>query len=208
MRVTHDDGPVVSRVRNLVAPIASDLGLDLYDVEQRGDTLRVTLDTPAGFDDRCRPRHARPGHPPRFTRPRPRGSVARPLHAGGHEPRRRALPAHARSLPARARQDPQRASRRCRQRPAPARGSARRRRRILGDAPDRRPRHRWNDRTGHHLRPDRPRQDGVRVGSQAEAGWVEAARHDPATARANTKPRKASPERVSPERASKEKQSS
>jgi len=48
MRVTHDDGPVVSRVRNLVAPIASDLGLDVYDVEQRGDTLRVTLDTPPG----------------------------------------------------------------------------------------------------------------------------------------------------------------
>ena len=47
MRVT-DDGPVVSRVRNLVAPIVSDLGLDLYDVEQRGDTLRVTLDTPPG----------------------------------------------------------------------------------------------------------------------------------------------------------------
>ena len=34
----------------LVAPIASDLGLDLYDVEQRGGTLRVTLDTPAGAD--------------------------------------------------------------------------------------------------------------------------------------------------------------
>ncbi len=48
MRITHDDGPVVARVRTLVAPIASDLGLDVYDVEQRGDTLRVTLDTPAG----------------------------------------------------------------------------------------------------------------------------------------------------------------
>jgi ribosome maturation factor RimP len=48
MKVTHEDGPVVSRVRNLVAPIASDLGLDVYDVEQRGDTLRVTLDTPPG----------------------------------------------------------------------------------------------------------------------------------------------------------------
>ena len=48
MKITHDDGPVVARVRRLVAPIASDLGLDLYDVEQRGDTLRVTLDTPAG----------------------------------------------------------------------------------------------------------------------------------------------------------------
>src|SRR5690606_6873789 len=28
----------------LVAPIASDLQLDLYDIEQRGGTLRVTLD--------------------------------------------------------------------------------------------------------------------------------------------------------------------
>ena len=50
-----DDGPVViQRVRDLVDPIASDLGLDLYDVEQRGDTLRVTLDTrpgrPSGVD--------------------------------------------------------------------------------------------------------------------------------------------------------------
>ena len=35
-------------MRSLVAPIASDLGLDLYDVEQRGGTLRVTLDTPPG----------------------------------------------------------------------------------------------------------------------------------------------------------------
>ena len=31
-------------------PIASDLGLDLYDLEQRGGTLRVTLDTPAGSE--------------------------------------------------------------------------------------------------------------------------------------------------------------
>jgi ribosome maturation factor RimP len=42
------ESPVLARVRELVAPIASDLGLDLYDVEQRGATLRVTLDTPAG----------------------------------------------------------------------------------------------------------------------------------------------------------------
>jgi ribosome maturation factor RimP len=48
MRISNDDGPIVARVRSLVAPIASDLGLDLYDVEQRGATLRVTLDTPAG----------------------------------------------------------------------------------------------------------------------------------------------------------------
>jgi ribosome maturation factor RimP len=48
MKNAHDDGPLEARVRRLVAPIASDLGLDVYDVEQRGDTLRVTLDTPAG----------------------------------------------------------------------------------------------------------------------------------------------------------------
>src|SRR5678816_1589313 len=47
-RDTAADGPVLARVRELVLPIASDLGLDLYDVEQRGGTVRVTLDTPPG----------------------------------------------------------------------------------------------------------------------------------------------------------------
>jgi ribosome maturation factor RimP len=46
--------PLVRRVRALVGPIAADLDLDVYDVEQRGGTLRVTLDTrpwsPAGVD--------------------------------------------------------------------------------------------------------------------------------------------------------------
>ena len=42
------ESPVLTRVRELVVPIASDLGLELYDLEQRGGTLRVTLDTPAG----------------------------------------------------------------------------------------------------------------------------------------------------------------
>ena len=42
------ESPVLARVRQLVAPIASDLGLEVYDVEQRGGTLRVTLDTPPG----------------------------------------------------------------------------------------------------------------------------------------------------------------
>jgi ribosome maturation factor RimP len=40
--------PVLNRVQALVAPVASDLGLDIYDIEQRGGTLRITLDTPAG----------------------------------------------------------------------------------------------------------------------------------------------------------------
>ena len=42
------ESPVIERVRALVAPIASDLDLDVYDVEQRGGTLRVTLDTMPG----------------------------------------------------------------------------------------------------------------------------------------------------------------
>jgi ribosome maturation factor RimP len=44
------DTPVIQRVRSIVDPIASDLGLDPYDVEQRGGTIRVTLDTPPGSD--------------------------------------------------------------------------------------------------------------------------------------------------------------
>lgn len=36
------------RVRALVAPIVADLRLDLYDLEFRGGTLRVTIDTPPG----------------------------------------------------------------------------------------------------------------------------------------------------------------
>lgn len=48
------ESPVVQRVRDLVTPIVSDLNLDLYDVEQRGGTLRVTVDTlpgsPSGID--------------------------------------------------------------------------------------------------------------------------------------------------------------
>jgi ribosome maturation factor RimP len=43
-----NDTPMVQRVRELVDPIASDLDLDVYDVEQRGGTLRVTLDTRPG----------------------------------------------------------------------------------------------------------------------------------------------------------------
>jgi ribosome maturation factor RimP len=42
------DTPMIQRVRELVDPIASDLELDVYDVEQRGGTLRVTLDTRPG----------------------------------------------------------------------------------------------------------------------------------------------------------------
>ena len=38
----------LDRVSELVAPIASDLELDVYDVERRGGIIRITLDTPPG----------------------------------------------------------------------------------------------------------------------------------------------------------------
>ncbi len=38
----------LDKVRALVAPIVGDLQLDLYDLEFRGGTLRVTIDTPVG----------------------------------------------------------------------------------------------------------------------------------------------------------------
>ena len=40
----------LERVRDLVAPIASDLDLDLYDVERRGKVVRITIDTPPGSE--------------------------------------------------------------------------------------------------------------------------------------------------------------
>jgi ribosome maturation factor RimP len=48
MAANTTDTPMVQRIRSIVEPIASDLGLDLYDIEQRGGTMRVTLDTPPG----------------------------------------------------------------------------------------------------------------------------------------------------------------
>jgi ribosome maturation factor RimP len=47
-RDSVSDSPVLRRVRDLVLPVASDLGLELYDIEQRGGTIRITLDTPPG----------------------------------------------------------------------------------------------------------------------------------------------------------------
>ncbi len=40
----------LERVRELVEPITSDLDLDLYDVERRGGTVRITVDTQPGSD--------------------------------------------------------------------------------------------------------------------------------------------------------------
>ena len=44
------DNSTMQRVRALVAPIVADLKLDLYDLEFRGGTLRVTIDTPPGSE--------------------------------------------------------------------------------------------------------------------------------------------------------------
>lgn len=40
----------LDRIRELVAPIASDLDLDLYDVERRNKVVRITIDTPPGSE--------------------------------------------------------------------------------------------------------------------------------------------------------------
>jgi ribosome maturation factor RimP len=40
----------IDRVHALVAPIAADLHLDVYDIERRGATMRITLDTPPGSE--------------------------------------------------------------------------------------------------------------------------------------------------------------
>lgn len=45
------DTTTVGRVTRLVTPILADLKLDLYDLEYRGGTLRVTVDAPQGSVD-------------------------------------------------------------------------------------------------------------------------------------------------------------
>lgn len=40
----------LTRIRGIVEPIASDLDLDVYDIERRGVTVRVTLDTHPGSE--------------------------------------------------------------------------------------------------------------------------------------------------------------
>jgi ribosome maturation factor RimP len=44
------DSTTLARVSRLVSPILADLHLDLYDLEFRGGTLRVTVDTPLGSE--------------------------------------------------------------------------------------------------------------------------------------------------------------
>lgn len=44
------DSSTLKKVERLIASIVSDLHLDLYDLEFRGGTLRVTIDRPAGVE--------------------------------------------------------------------------------------------------------------------------------------------------------------
>jgi ribosome maturation factor RimP len=44
------ESPALARVRDAVTAIVTDLGLDLYDLEQRGGTVHITIDTPAGSE--------------------------------------------------------------------------------------------------------------------------------------------------------------
>jgi ribosome maturation factor RimP len=41
---------VVDRVRSSVAPLLADLGLEIYDIEHAGGTLRISVDKPGGID--------------------------------------------------------------------------------------------------------------------------------------------------------------
>jgi ribosome maturation factor RimP len=45
------DTNTLKTVERLIVPIVSDLQLDLYDLEFRGGTLRVTIDRPAGVEE-------------------------------------------------------------------------------------------------------------------------------------------------------------
>jgi ribosome maturation factor RimP len=47
-RVSSQTSPVVDRVTSLVAPIVTDLGLDLYDIEYTGGIVRIVIDTQPG----------------------------------------------------------------------------------------------------------------------------------------------------------------
>ena len=54
-----DADPVAGRVAAVVLPFVTDLGLELYDVEHVGGTLRVVVDTPQGLVDPAHPERPR-----------------------------------------------------------------------------------------------------------------------------------------------------
>ena len=93
---------VSDRVRDLVAPICTDLGLEIYDVEHAAGKVRVTVDRPGGVDLEAlavatrlisRELDERDPVPGRYqlevVQPRPRAPAAHPgpLPAGGRPDR-------------------------------------------------------------------------------------------------------------------------
>ena len=50
MSETSTQTTTLKKIERLIAPIVTDLHLDLYDLEFRGGTLRVTVDRPAGAE--------------------------------------------------------------------------------------------------------------------------------------------------------------
>ncbi len=156
--------PVLARVRDLVVPIATDLGLDVYDIEQRGGTLRITLDMPPGADAgvtldvlalasrlMSKELDQHDPIPSRYTLEVTSPGVERTLRTPAHFQREVGKVVAIRLANVEA--DQRR-----------VRGRDRRRRRRRRDDPDRG--RRSTDRLCRH----RPRQDRVRVGWPAQAG--------------------------------------
>ena len=143
----------------------ADLGLDLYDLEQRGGTLRVTLDTPAGSESgvtldvlalasrlMSKELDQHDPIPFRYTLEVTSPGVERALRTSAHFQREIGkLVADS--------------SGKRRSRPASGAGSDRRRRRRRRHDPRRR------RRPTHSLRRHRPGQDRVRMGWPAQAGF-------------------------------------
>ena len=94
-----------SSAMRIVEPITSDLDLDVYDIERRGGTVRITVDSPPGSDGGIDLDKLSLATRLISRQTRPRGTDPRPVHARGHEPRSGAHAAHAGPLPARDRQD-------------------------------------------------------------------------------------------------------
>ena len=165
---------VADRVAAIVAPAVEALGLDLYDIEHTGGSLRVLVDRPGGVDldaitdaTRALSRALDDADP-----------IDGALHPRGVEPRPRAAAAHRRALRRRRRagRDRQRQDQARRRGRAPPRRHRRRRRRRRRRA---RPRRRRRPRRA--LRRDREGPHRLRLGArpstrQAQAQAQEAQR--------------------------------
>jgi ribosome maturation factor RimP len=97
--------PMLSKVERLIVPIVSDLHLELYDLEFRGGTLRVTIDRPAGVEEGLDLEAIALASRLIGRETRSRRPDGRSLHTRGQQSRSRTQPAHAGALPTGHRQD-------------------------------------------------------------------------------------------------------